>query len=98
MIFSSRGRGASSCRPVHTSRVHKFFVAAAAFVVSATLGVGVLVIVSVLVALVHIERAHTSGMGVFAGGVNHITVFAVPLLCGICGAVYVLRRVGEPKV
>jgi hypothetical protein len=76
--------------------MQKFLTAAAAFVVSAALGVGLLVLVAVAIAVIHIERQHTSGMGAFAGGVNHITVFAVPLLCGILGAVYTLRRT-NPK-
>jgi hypothetical protein len=72
--------------------MQKFLIAAAAFVVFAALGVGLLVLVAVLIAVIHIQRQHTSGMGAFAGGVNHITVFAVPLLCGLFGSLYALRR------
>jgi hypothetical protein len=77
--------------------MQKLLIAAAAFVVSATLGVGLLVLGAVLFAVIHIERQHTSGIGAVAGGLNTVTVLLVPLLTGLLGAGYVLRRTSGPR-
>jgi hypothetical protein len=77
--------------------MQKFLMAAAAFVVFATLGVCLLVLVALLFALIHVESQHTAGIGAVAGGLKGITVLLVPLLCGLLGAGYVVRRTSRPN-
>jgi hypothetical protein len=69
----------------------KFLVGAAAFVVSAALGVGVLMIWAILILLLRRNDPH-AGTGAFAGGLTHDVVLIVPLVCGAVGAFLAVRK------
>jgi hypothetical protein len=78
--------------------MRKLAIAAAAFVISAALGVGLLVVGSMLILLPRIYRMshdHASGIGAAAGGINGVTVLVVPLVCGALGAFLAVRRLGR---
>jgi len=77
--------------------MRKLAIAAAAFVISAALGVGVLALAAVLVAVIHVERHHASGIAAVAGGMSSTAVLLVPLASGILGAVLVLRSVNRTE-
>ena len=68
-------------------------MAAAAFVIGATLGMGVLAAVIVVAGL--IMTRHGSGIGMLAGGIGHGTVLAVPVACGLLAAWWALRRLKQ---
>ncbi len=80
--------------------MRKFAIAAAAFVISAALGVGLLVVGSILIVLPRVYRMshdHASGVGAAAGGINGLTVLVVPLACGVLGAFFAVRRLGSSE-
>jgi len=80
------------------SLVRKLAIAAAAFVISAALGVGLLVVGAILILLPRIYRmSHGGGSGIsaIAGGINGVTVIVFPLACGALGAFLALRRAGR---
>jgi hypothetical protein len=75
--------------------MRKLVIAAAAFVISATLGAGLLAIWSIVVVL--IARHGSSGTGPVAGGVSGTTVIVVPLICGALGAILAVRVANRSK-
>jgi hypothetical protein len=77
--------------------MRKIAIAAAAFIISAALGVGLLVVATVLLAVIHVERQHTSGIAAVAGGLSSRAVLLVPILSGILGAVLALRSVNRTE-
>jgi hypothetical protein len=75
--------------------VRKLAIAAAAFVISAALGVGLVVVGAMLILLPRVwgvAHDHASGIGAIAGGINGTTVLLVPLACGALGAFLAVRR------
>lgn len=60
--------------------MQKVLLAAAAFVIGATLGMGMLAALVVIAGF--ISAGHGGGIGAVAGGIGHWTVLAVPVVCG----------------
>jgi hypothetical protein len=69
--------------------MQKMLVAAAAFVIGATLGMGLLAAVVIVAAL---SARHSGGLGVLTGSIGHGTVLVVPVVCGAVAAWIALRR------
>ena len=69
----------------------KFLVGAAAFVVCAALGVGVLVIWAILILLMRRHDPHAQ-LGAVAGGLSGMVLLVVPLVCGALGAFFAVRK------
>jgi uncharacterized BrkB/YihY/UPF0761 family membrane protein len=77
--------------------VRKVFIAAVAFLGSAIAGVVLMVVGPILlVVLPQIVGRQSSGIGVVAGGVSGAAL-VVPLLCGVLGAFFALKRVNRAK-
>jgi preprotein translocase subunit SecG len=77
--------------------MRKFALAAAAFVIAATLGIGLLALGSIVIVI--LAHHNSSGIGAVAGGLSRgisgATVLIVPVLCGVVGAYLAMRRVGS---
>jgi hypothetical protein len=71
--------------------MQKWLIAAAAFVIGATLGMGVLAASIVVFGLVEM-RNRQSGIGAIAGGIGHWTVLVVPVTFGAVLAWMAVRR------
>jgi Na+/phosphate symporter len=78
---------------LHTGCMQKMLVAAAAFVIGATLGMGLLAAVVIVAAVMSARRS--GGLGVLTGGVGHSTVLVVPVACGLLAAWMALRRLNQ---
>lgn len=80
--------------------MRKVVIAAVTFVISATLGVGLLVLWSIAEVLLHMHRvsSQTSGIAAVSVGLPRVAVLLVPLVCGVLGAAIVLnmlKRAGK---
>jgi hypothetical protein len=77
--------------------MRKVLIAAAAFLVSAVVGLVLLAVVPILiVVLPQIVARRTSGIGAVAGGVSSAAL-VFPRLSGVLGAFFALRRVNRAK-
>jgi len=73
--------------------MQKALVAAAAFVIGATLGMGLLAAGIVVVG--YALTRHGGSARALAAGVSHGTVFAVPVVCGVLAAWWAVRRLNQ---
>jgi UPF0716 family protein affecting phage T7 exclusion len=71
--------------------MQKALLAAAAFVIGATVGMGLLA-ATIVVGLVLMRH---SGPSLYARGIGHWTVLAVPVICGGAAAWWAVRRVSR---
>ena len=73
--------------------MRKPLVAAIAFILSAVLGVILLLLAGIAIGFVPlaIEQHKHPGIGAVAGGISEASVTAVPILCGIIGMLLSLR-------
>ena len=70
-----------------------------AFIGSMVLGVVLLLLITVVIGFVQIAiqpRSH-SGIGAVAGGISEASVLLVPLLFGVIGVLFTLRRIERRK-
>jgi len=74
--------------------MQKWLVAAGAFMIGATLGMGLLAISIVILGYIAVHRSHT-GIGAYAGGIGHWTVLAVPVVSGALAAWWAMRRLSR---
>lgn len=77
---------------MHTECMQKLLLAAAAFVIGATLGMGVLAAIVVVAALL---ARHGGSLALFAGSIGHGTVLLVPTVCGALAACWAVRRINR---
>jgi hypothetical protein len=75
--------------------MRKVLIAVAAFLLSAMLGMLLMVVGELLVILPGIAAQKTSGISAVAGGVSTLMGLLVPILCGVLGTVIVLRRLNR---
>lgn len=73
--------------------MQKVLVAAAAFVIGAAVGMGVLV--AVIVVAGYVVARHGTGIGAVATGVGHGTVLIVPVVFGALATWWALRRLKQ---
>lgn len=70
-------------------------IAAGAFVIGATLGMGLFVMALVVTA--YVSMKHSGGSAVLAGVIHHWTVGVVPVLCGSVAAWMAVRRLNRTQ-
>ena len=68
-------------------------MAAAAFIIGATLGMGLLA--GGIVVAGYLLTRHGGSARVLAASVTHGTVFAVPVLCGVLAVWWAVRRLNQ---
>lgn len=74
--------------------MQKWLLAAGAFVVGATLGMGVLAASIAVMGFVAVRRSQ-GGIGMYSVGIGHWTVLVVPVVCGALLAWAALRRLNR---
>jgi hypothetical protein len=75
--------------------MHKGWVAAAAFVIGAALGMGLLAFGIAISAMLFVKYAGTQGP--LAGMVHHWTVLVIPVACGALASWWALRKLNAPR-
>jgi hypothetical protein len=76
--------------------MQKALLAAAAFVIGAAIGMGLLVTAIVVFGFVHMRNSQ-SGIGAIAGGISHLTVLLIPVVTGGLAAWWAVRRLGRAQ-
>jgi hypothetical protein len=79
--------------------MRKPLVAAIAFILSAVLGVILLLLVRIAIGFVQIaiQQHKHPGIGAIAGGISEASVTTTPILCGILGMFLSLRYLNRKK-
>jgi hypothetical protein len=73
--------------------MQKMLIAAGAFVIGATLGMGLFVMALLVTA--YVSMKHSGGSTALAGVIHHWTVAVVPVVCGCVAAWMAMRRLNR---